>query len=77
MRFCSFMNGPDIPVRDKPFQECWKELVAFWSGLEWPQECRECEEKQSCARCAALFDIDDGKLKVRAAMCRRKKYEYN
>ena len=77
MRFCSFMNGPDIPVRDKPFQECWKELIAFWSGLEWPQECRECEEKQSCARCAALFDIDDGKLKVRTTMCRRNKYEYN
>ncbi len=29
MRFCSFMNGPNIPVRDKSFKECWQELVKF------------------------------------------------
>ena len=67
------MNGPDIPVREKPFAECWKELIKCWSALEWPQECRACEYKESCARCAALFDIDDGKLKVRSEFCKKRK----
>lgn len=71
MRFCSFMNGPDISVRDKPFMECWQELVRFQERLEWPQECKECEYQKRCARCAALFDINDDKLKIRDEFCRR------
>ena len=73
MRFCSFLNGPDISVREKPFVECWKELIKCWSALEWPQECGTCEYKESCARCAALFDIDDGKLKIRSEFCKKRK----
>lgn len=73
MRFCSFMNGPDIPVREKPFAECWKELIKSWSALEWPQECGTCKYKESCARCAALFDIDDGKLMIRSEFCKKRK----
>ena len=72
MRFCSFMNGPDIPVRDKPFVECWKELLEFQGGLEWPQECKKCEHQRSCARCAAMYDIEDGKLKIKNEFCRNK-----
>ena len=70
MRFCSFMNGPDISVRSRPFNECWKELVGFQESLEWPQECKECEYQKSCSRCAALFDIEDGRLKIRNEFCR-------
>ena len=73
MRFCSFMNGPDISVRKKSFTECWKELNECWFDLEWPQECRECEYKKTCARCAALFDINDGKLKIRDEFCKKRK----
>ena len=73
MRFCSFMNGPDISVREKSFEACWTELNERWSTLEWPQECRKCEYKESCARCAALFDIDNGKLKIRDEFCKKRK----
>ena len=73
MRFCSFMNGPDISVRSRPFNECWKELVGFQERLEWPQECKECEYQKSCARCAALFNIEGGKLKIRNEYCRKRK----
>ena len=73
MRFCSFMNGPDISVRSRPFNECWKELVGFQESLEWPQECKECEYQKSCARCAALFNIEGGKLKIRDEYCRKRK----
>ena len=73
MRFCSFMNGPDISVRSTPFIECWKELVTFQESMEWPQKCKKCEYQKSCARCAALFDIDDGTLKIRNEFCRKGK----
>ena len=72
MRFCSFMNGPDIPVREKCFKDCWEELVRFQEGLRWPQECEDCEYKRSCRRCAALFDIEDGGLKVRDEFCKER-----
>lgn len=77
MRFCSFMNGPDIPVRNRSFRECWKELCEFWAGLEWPTECGTCEYKESCARCAALFDIEDGKLKIRNEFCKKERSRNN
>lgn len=67
------MNGPDISVREKAFEECWTELVKFQEGLEWPLECKECEYRKSCARCAALFDIEDGNLKIRHEFCRKGK----
>lgn len=73
MRFCSFMNGPDIPVLDKPFKECWQELIEFQSRLEWPYECKECEYQKCCIKCAALFDIEDGNLKIRDEFCKNRK----
>lgn len=73
MRFCSFMNGPDISVRSKPFNECWKELVGFQGNLQWPEVCRTCEQKENCARCAALFDIENGNLKIKKEFCKKRK----
>ena len=29
MRFCSFMDKPDIPVLKKGFQESWQELIEY------------------------------------------------
>lgn len=73
MRFCSFMNGPDISVRDNAFVKCWQELVEFQERLIWPQECKECEYQKKCVRCAGLFNIEDGILKIREEFCRRNK----
>lgn len=73
MRFCSFMNGPNISVRNRPFIQCWQELIEFQEKLEWPQECNECEKQKSCVKCAALFDIENKKLKIKDEFCRRNK----
>ena len=43
MRFCSFMNEPNIPVRDQAFLKSWQELIAYEEALEWPEECKTCE----------------------------------
>lgn len=73
MRFCSFMNGPDISVRDRSFWECWQELILFQTGMEWPEECGNCDIKGNCVRCSALYDIEDGKLKIRDEFCKKRK----
>ena len=43
MRFCSFMNEPNIPVRDQAFLKSWQELIVYEEALEWPEECKTCE----------------------------------
>lgn len=53
MRFCSFMNEPNIPVRDQAFLKSWQELIAYEEALEWPQECKTCEAQKVCDKCIA------------------------
>ena len=53
MRFCSFMDEPNIPVRDLPFKEAWSQLLDFEEALDWPEECKSCEAAKVCRRCAA------------------------
>lgn len=77
MRFCSFMSGPNISVRDNSVAKCWKELLLFQESLDWPEECKECEYQKSCERCAALFDIENGKLKQKETLCRKKEEKNN
>ena len=52
MRFCSFMNEPNIPVRNLPFKEAWRQLLDFEEALDWPEECKTCEAAKVCQRCA-------------------------
>lgn len=75
MRFCSFLNGPDIAVRDKSFNKCWKELIEFQENLEWPEECRICPSKSDCLGCAALFKIESDKLCVLKEFCKKRRYD--
>lgn len=76
MRFCSFMNGPNIEVRHEPFDKCWKKLVKFQESLEWPNECKDCEYQKNCQRCAALFDIEHEKLKINVELCKKERSNY-
>lgn len=53
MRFCSFLDKPDIPVRDMPFAQAWKSLLEYEEALDWPPACKTCAAAEVCARCAA------------------------
>ena len=57
MRFCSFLDKPDIPVREMPFREAWGKLFEYEEALEWPEECKSCEAAKVCARCAATVAL--------------------
>lgn len=61
MRFCSFMNEPNIPVRNLPFKEAWRQLLDFEEALDWPEECKSCEAAKVCQRCAASVATEKGK----------------
>lgn len=53
MRFCSFMDQPNIPARDLPFAEAWGRLLDYEETLDWPRECKTCEAAKVCFKCAA------------------------
>ena len=55
MRFCSFLDKPDIPVREMPFREAWGKLLEYEEALDWPEECKSCEAAKVCRRCAAAM----------------------
>ena len=61
MRFCSFMDEPNIPVRNLPFKEAWSQLLAFEEALDWPEECKTCQAAKVCQRCAASVAAEQGK----------------
>ena len=48
MRFCSFMDEPNIPVRNLPFKEAWQQLLEYEEALDWPEECKTCEAAKVC-----------------------------
>ena len=78
MRFCSFMNEPDISVRDQEFLEAWRELVQYEENLEWPQECKTCEVREGCFKCAAVLATECGSAaQVSEKFCGRIKKYYD
>lgn len=62
MRFCLFLNEPNIVVPGKSLETCWKELLEYWEGIRWPEECYVCEYKAECKRCLAHLACFSGEL---------------
>ena len=62
MRFCSFLQEPNIEVSELPFQQAWKELLQFENELDWPKECQTCSARTVCFKCAASLATMSGSL---------------
>lgn len=78
MRFCGFMNEPNIPVRSMAFLEAWKSLMEYEEQLEWPQECKTCKAQEGCLRCAGILSAEcGGPQQVREEFCNRVKQYYD
>ena len=60
MRFCSFMDKPDIPVLENEFQEAWKQLIEYEESLRWPEECYTCAANKICFKCAGTLNAECG-----------------
>ena len=60
MRFCSFMDKPNIPVLEKGFKEAWKQLIEYEESLRWPEECYVCEANRICFKCAGTLNAECG-----------------
>ena len=57
MRFCSFMNEPNIPVREMAFGEAWRQLLNYEEQLCWPSKCTACSNAERCLLCAASISF--------------------
>lgn len=78
MRFCSFMNEPDIPVWKMPFREVWQALLRYEEELDWPPECKRCPVSKACAKCAATLATECGSAhRVTDEFCQRVKKYYD
>ena len=76
MRFCSFMNEPNIPVRELGFRRAWEELIRYEEALDWPEECKTCSAQTVCFKCAGTLAAECGSPhRVTEEFCGRvKKY---
>ena len=63
MRFCSFLNEPNIPVHELTFQRAWRELLCYEETLDWPEECKTCSASTVCLKCAASLATLSGSVK--------------
>ena len=78
MRFCSFMNEPQIPVREMPFSKAWEELIAYEEALDWPEECKTCKVQKACFKCAGELAAECGNTySVTEEFCDRVKRYYD
>ena len=77
IRFCSFLNEPDISIKELSFKEAWQRLVEFEDQLDWPQECKECDFSKVCFKCAATLATNSGSVhKINKEYCKKIKDYY-
>lgn len=62
MRFCSFLNQPNISLLDKAFMEAWNELLDYEESLDWPDSCKTCTAKTFCLQCVASLATESGEI---------------
>ena len=76
LRFCSYMNEPDISVRKENFMDAWKKMVDYEEALRWPDACYHCEAFEVCRMCAGSLAARSGSVhKVDDNFCEKfKKY---
>ena len=74
MRFCSFMNEPNISVLYQSFDSAWQELLQYEEALMWPIECQMCEIKDVCYRCVGSLASRSGSVhRVDPVFCEKMK----
>lgn len=60
MRFCSFMDKPNISVLENGFESSWNQLIAYEESLKWPKECYTCKANTICLKCAGTLNAECG-----------------
>lgn len=70
MRFCSFMNVPNISVKQIGFEKAWQELLLYEENLDWPEECKNCIHKKKCFKCIGVLTAECGSpYKITKTFC--------
>lgn len=71
MRFCLFLNKPDISTIKLGVEESWNQLLEYWKNVQWPKECYSCKDRVQCKRCIAhVACLNGGFNKVSPKYCK-------
>lgn len=66
LEMCSLLEEPAVPLLEKSFSDCWRELNSRLDLLVMPSECNNCSYEGFCIRCPGLmYSVikEDGNLK--------------
>lgn len=76
IQYCSFLNEPQISIKEMRFIDAWKKLIKFEDDLDWPKECKTCNVASVCFKCSATLATHSGSVhKVNQEYCNKiKKY---
>lgn len=72
MRFCLFLNKPEIDALGESFEENWKALQEYSESIRWPEKCYTCEIKDKCRKCIATLACNNGGIgRVKDVYCKK------
>lgn len=72
MRFCLFLNKPNINILERTFEESWQELLSYWEKIKWPDKCYTCDIQKECLRCIAHLACYNGGInKLNEKYCQK------
>ena len=57
---CGMMPEPKTDLRERPFEESWRDLVETSAALTLSGVCTQCENRQVCHSCAAMALAETG-----------------
>ena len=57
---CGMIPDFSVPVKNRPFEDAWKEIVDYTAGIRLSAECKNCPKKEICSPCAAKLKAETG-----------------
>ena len=70
MRFCLFLDEPQIDVFNGSFEENWMTLQLYSESISWPKKCYSCPVQDRCRKCIASLACNNGGIgKVEETYC--------
>ena len=71
---CGMLSDFSVDVRERPFEEAWKNTCKWVATMYLPEECLTCRYQALCPSCAAVFQSENQATdKVATRLCERTK----
>ena len=57
---CGMIPDFSVPIKNRPFEDAWKEIVDYTEGIRLSAKCKNCSKKDICSPCAAKLKSETG-----------------